>query len=44
MCLGFLPIAGLELPLVSYGGSNLVASLWALGIVESIYSRRYAFH
>jgi rod shape determining protein RodA len=44
MCLGFLPIAGLELPLVSYGGSNLVASLWALGIVESIYSRRYAFY
>lgn len=42
MAVGFLPVAGVQLPLISYGGSSLVASLWAIGIVESVYSRRYA--
>ncbi|MBI4385855.1 MAG: rod shape-determining protein RodA [Elusimicrobia bacterium] len=43
MCLGVIPVAGIPLPLVSYGGSSLVASLWAVGIVANIYSKRYAF-
>jgi rod shape determining protein RodA len=43
MCLGTLPVAGIPLPFVSYGGSNLVVNLWALGIVGNIYSKRYAF-
>ncbi|PIU20750.1 MAG: hypothetical protein COT18_00625 [Elusimicrobia bacterium CG08_land_8_20_14_0_20_59_10] len=42
MVLGFAPVAGVPLPLLSYGGSNLVATLLALGITESIYARRYA--
>ncbi|HUT86390.1 MAG TPA: FtsW/RodA/SpoVE family cell cycle protein [Elusimicrobiales bacterium] len=42
MSLAIVPIAGLPLPLVSYGGSNLVASLWAIGLVQSIYARRMA--
>jgi rod shape determining protein RodA len=42
MMLGLSPVAGVPLPLLSYGGSNLVATLTAIGIVESIYSRRYA--
>ncbi|HNW43003.1 MAG TPA: FtsW/RodA/SpoVE family cell cycle protein [Elusimicrobiales bacterium] len=42
MILGLTPVAGVPLPLLSYGGSNLVATLMALGIAESIYSRRYA--
>jgi len=42
MLVGLIPVAGIPLPLVSYGGSNVVASLWALGIVESIYARRMA--
>ena len=42
MILGFAPVAGVPLPLVSYGGSNLVATMMALGIAESIYARRYA--
>lgn len=42
MSVGLLPVIGVPLPLVSYGGSNLVATMWALGIVESVYSRRYA--
>jgi rod shape determining protein RodA len=42
MSLGLVPVAGVPLPLVSYGGSNLVSTLWALGIVESVYARRFA--
>ncbi|KAF0126374.1 MAG: rod shape determining protein RodA [Elusimicrobia bacterium] len=42
MLLGFAPVAGVPLPLVSYGGSNLVATFFALGLAESVYSRRYA--
>lgn len=36
MNLGFLPIVGLSLPLVSYGGSSLVASFIGLGVLQSI--------
>lgn len=42
MCVGLLPVAGIPLPLISYGGSSLVITLWSLGIVANIYSRRYA--
>ena len=42
MCLGLMPVAGIPLPLVSYGGSSLMASLWSLGIVANIGKRRYA--
>lgn len=42
MNLGLMPVAGIPLPLISYGGSSLVITLWSLGIVANIYSRRYA--
>ncbi len=40
MLIGLVPVAGIPLPFISYGGSNLVASMWAFGIVESVYRRR----
>ncbi len=40
MCIRLLPITGLPLPLVSYGGSFLVAMLVYLGIVQSVYAHR----
>ncbi len=40
MLIGFVPVAGIPLPFISYGGSNLVSSLWALGVVQSVYARR----
>ena len=40
MLTGVVPVAGIPLPFISYGGSNLVASLWALGVVQSVYARR----
>lgn len=39
MNLGILPIAGISLPFVSYGGSNLIISFITLGIIQSIAIR-----
>ncbi len=36
MNLGFLPIVGLPLPLVSYGGSGLIMTFIGLGVLQSI--------
>ncbi|MDP2664313.1 MAG: FtsW/RodA/SpoVE family cell cycle protein [bacterium] len=36
MNLGLLPIIGIPLPLVSYGGSGLIATFISLGILQSI--------
>lgn len=43
MMSGFLPITGVPLVLVTYGGSSLVSTMFALGILQSIYSRRFMF-
>jgi len=42
MCLGVIPVAGIPLPLISYGGSSLAVTLCSLGIVANVYARRYA--
>lgn len=42
MC-GLLPITGVPLVLVSYGGSSILSTMTALGILQSIYSRRFMF-
>lgn len=42
MC-GFLPITGVPLILVTYGGSSILSTMTALGILQSIYSRRFMF-
>ena len=39
MTMGLVPITGLTLPFVSFGGSSLVASFMALGILFSISAR-----
>lgn len=44
MCLGLAPVVGVPLPLVSYGGSNLAITLFSMGIIANVYSRRYAFY
>jgi rod shape determining protein RodA len=42
MTLGLMPITGLTLPLVSYGGSSLVVSMMAIGLLNNIgRSRAY---
>ena len=37
---GVLPITGLGMPFLSYGGSSLVSFFWALGILESFSLRK----
>jgi len=39
MTVGLMPITGLPLPLISYGGSFLVTTLAALGMIQSVYIR-----
>jgi rod shape determining protein RodA len=41
MNMGLLPVTGIPLPLISYGGSSLVATFLLIGLVESVwvYSR-----
>jgi len=36
MCLGLLPVTGIPLPFFSYGGSSLITSFLAAGILLSI--------
>ncbi|MBC8208945.1 MAG: rod shape-determining protein RodA, partial [Desulfobulbaceae bacterium] len=45
MILGFLPVVGIPLPLVSYGGSSLMTTLLALGLLMNVRMRRdYTAH
>ena len=37
MTLGIAPITGVPLPLVSYGGSSVIVSFLAIGLLQSIY-------
>lgn len=43
MMTGFFPITGVPLVLVSYGGTSMLATMAALGILQSIYCRRFMF-
>lgn len=42
MTVGLLPITGIPLPFVSYGGSSLVASAITVGLILSVRMRRFA--
>ena len=41
MSTGMTPITGIPLPLISYGGSSVVATFLALGLVQSVHMRRH---
>lgn len=43
MVIGILPIVGVPLPLLSYGGSSLLATLFSLGVISSISYRKNMF-
>lgn len=40
MTIGIMPVVGLPLPFVSYGGSSLLTCMISIGILGSIYLRR----
>jgi len=41
MCVDLMPVTGIPLPLMSYGGSSIIFSFIALGIVMNIRMRRF---
>ena len=42
MTLGLMPVVGIPLPLMSYGGTALLSNLLALSMIENVRMRRYA--
>jgi rod shape determining protein RodA len=42
MTMGIMPIAGIPLPFMSYGGSAVVCSFAAIGLVLNVQMRRYS--
>ena len=40
MTMGLMPVTGIPLPFISYGGSNLIACMAAVGLVQNVYMRR----
>ncbi len=43
MVIGLLPIVGVPLPLLSYGGSSMLTTMLGLGMISSVSFRRYLF-
>jgi rod shape determining protein RodA len=43
MTLGVMPVTGLPLPFLSYGGSSLIATFLSIGILLNIGMRRFMF-
>lgn len=42
MSIGIMPVTGLPLPFVSYGGTSLIASFVMLGLLQNVYMHRHA--
>lgn len=42
MVIGLMPVTGIPLPFVSYGGSNMLTNFIGIGIVLNVYMRRNA--
>lgn len=43
MVIGLMPIVGVPLPLLSYGGTSLLSTMTGLGLISSVAYRRYLF-
>lgn len=43
MTIGLMPVVGIPLPLVSYGGSSLIATVIAIGLLINVGMRRSTF-
>ncbi len=42
MTLGIMPVTGVPLPFVSYGGSSMFANMLAVGLLQNVHMRRYS--
>jgi rod shape determining protein RodA len=43
MAMGMMPVTGIPLPMVSYGGSSMITSMVALGLVLGVHRRRFDY-
>jgi len=43
MTMGIMPVTGIPMPLVSYGGSSMLTSLAAIGLVLGVHRRRFDY-
>ncbi len=43
MVMGLMPVVGVPLPLISYGGSSVVTNMISIGLLMNISMRRYMF-
>ncbi len=43
MVIGFLPVVGIPLPFLTYGGSSLVTTMFSFGLLINVSMRRYMF-
>jgi rod shape determining protein RodA len=41
MVIGIMPITGIPLPFVSYGGSSMIANFMGIGMLLNIHMRRF---
>jgi rod shape determining protein RodA len=41
MTMGIMPVTGIPLPFMSYGGSATIASFACIGLVANVYMRRF---
>src|SRR3712207_9467368 len=39
MTIGIMPITGIPLPLMSYGGSSVIVTFMAIGLLQSVHSQ-----
>jgi rod shape determining protein RodA len=43
MIIGLFPVTGVPIPLLSYGGSSLLSTYLAVGLVANVKMRRFAY-
>ena len=43
MAMGMMPVTGIPLPMVSYGGSSMLTSFAAIGLVLGVHRRRFDY-
>ena len=41
MTIGLMPVTGIPLPFISYGGSNLLTNMMAVGLIQNVWMRRH---
>ena len=43
MTMGMMPVTGIPMPFVSYGGSSMLTSMVAIGLILGVYRRRFDY-